>query len=125
MERSKKGCLTALCICVSVLLCSCGPVIDVQYLPNRPALPPYTGKVAVFWKEHGTSMDPSTYDLIGTVTAQSNWCGTNKAKFNTGLHNYLINQAGEHGGNGIILYCGEIGSIAECYCYGDIIRFKQ
>ena len=125
MERDKKGFLTALCIFVSVLFCSCGPAIDLTYVPNAPPYPPYTGKVAVFWKDHGVQPNPDTYDLIGTVSGQSDWCGTNKEKFYTDLQDRLINEANKYGGNGIILRCGQIGSIGECYCYGDIIRLKK
>jgi hypothetical protein len=125
METNKKGFRTALCIFVGALLCSCSPVIDVKYIPNGPRFPRYTGKIAVFWKEHGIPIEPDTYDFIGTISGQSNWCGTNKAKFYTDLQNYLINEAGKYGGNGIILHCGELGSTGECYCYGDIIRFKK
>lgn len=100
---------------------SCG----TSFVRKGKTYPPYTGEIRVFWKEHGVPADPNSYELIGSVSGRSTWCGITPGKFNEGLHKELINQAGKYGGNGIILYCGEIGTVDKCYCYGDIIRFKK
>ena len=108
------------CILLATFLISCG----TSFIRKGKTYPPYTGEIRVFWKNHGVPEDPNTYEFIGTVSGRSTWCGVVVGKFNQGLHKELIAQAGEHGGNGIILYCGEVGTTGECYCYGDIIRFK-
>ena len=110
-----------LCIFILTSVCSCG----IKFTQKGETFLPYTGKVKVFWKEHGVPADPNTYDLIGTVSGRVTWCGVTKGRYATDLHNELINEAGKHGGNGIILYCGEVGSVGQCDCYGDIIRFKK
>ncbi len=108
------------CILIAAFLTSCG----TKFVRKGPSYPPYTGEIRVFWKDHGAPADPSSYEFIGTVSGRATWCGISAGRFNEGLHKKLTDQAGQHGGNGIILYCGEIGTTGECYCYGDIIRFK-
>ncbi len=108
------------CILVATFLISCG----TSFIRKGNTYPPYTGEIRVFWKDHGVPADTNSYEFIGTVSGRSTWCGATPGKFNEGLHKELIEQAGKYGGNGIILYCGEIGTVGACYCYGDIIRFK-
>ncbi|MFH2047007.1 MAG: hypothetical protein ABIK92_17905 [Pseudomonadota bacterium] len=108
------------CILVATFLTSCG----TKFIRKGGTYPPYAGEVRVFWKDHGVPADPNSYEFIGTVSGRSTWCGITQGKFNEGLHKKLTEQAGNNGGNGIILYCGEIGTVGECYCYGDVIRFK-
>lgn len=85
---------------------------------------PYTGEVKVFWKEHGVPLDPNSYSFIATISAIPFWAGVYEGKFYEPLHKYIINKAAEVGGNAVIMYCGEIGSIAQATCYGDAIRLK-
>lgn len=126
METAAKLFRLLICISILTLICSCsGGVTNVRYTPKSgTTFPPYTGEIKVFWKEHGIPADPNSYVFIGTISGRSLWCGVTPAKMNTGLHQHLISQAGKYGGNGIVLYCGEIGTTGECHCYGDIIRFK-
>ncbi len=109
------------CIFFTVFFSSCG----TTFIQKGKSYPPYSGEVRVFWKNHGVPANPNTYDFIGTVSGRATWCGVAAGKFTESLHEKLIDQAGQHGGNGIILYCGEIGTTGECYCYGDIIKFKK
>jgi len=116
-------------ILVSVLLiiflASCTTTTGTSFVRTGNTYPPYTGEIRVFWKEHGVPADRNSYEFIGTVSGSSLWCGVKTGKENEALHKELIDQAGKYGGNGIILYCGEIGTVGECKCYGDIIRFKH
>lgn len=118
--RSKITIHILFCILVATFIVSCG----TSFTRKGNTYPPYTGGIRVFWKDHGVPADPNSYELLGTVSGRSTWCGITPGKFNEGLHNDLIKQAGTYGGNGIILYCGEIGTVGACYCYGDVIRFK-
>ena len=111
-------------IMVIVMISGCG-VVSTRYVKKGPEYPPYGGEVKVFWKDHGVPADPNTYELIGTVSGRVLECGITQARFSEKLHKYIIDQASQHGGNGVIIYCGEIGTVDACYCYGDIIRFKQ
>ena len=106
------------------LLAACLTSCGITFIQKGRAYTPYSGEVQVFWKSHGIPANPNTYDFIGTVSGRATWCGIAAGKFTQSLHKKLIEQAGPHGGNGIILYCGEIGTTGECYCYGDIIRFR-
>jgi hypothetical protein len=125
METDKKIFHILLYIFMITLFCSCsGGITNVKYTPTGSNFPPYTGEIKVFWKEHGVPKDPNSYVFVGRVSGQSLWCGVTLAQSNTELHQHLIDQAGKHGGNGIILMCGEVGSVGQCFCYGDIIRFK-
>jgi hypothetical protein len=122
METKKVVINTLLALFMSILLCECA---NVKFIPHGKTFPPYTGEIKIIWKEHRLLVDPNSYDFIGTVSADSvTWCGTIPAKLDDDLHIRLINEVGKYGGDGIILYCGEIGSVNECTCYGDIIRFK-
>lgn len=108
------------CIMATTFLISCG----TNFIRKGATYPPYTGEIRVFWKDHGVPTDPNSYEFIGTVSGRSTWCGITPGKFNEGLHKKLTEEAGKFGGNGIILYCGEIGTVGACDCYGDVIRFK-
>jgi hypothetical protein len=110
-----------LCVFSTSCLVSCGG--GIKFIRMGNTFPPYTGEIRVFWKEHGVPVEP--YEVIGTVSGRSTWCGVTPARLNEDLHKQLINETGKYGGNAIILYCGEIGSTGACYCYGDIIRFKE
>lgn len=103
----------------------CGGIVNTRYTKMGPEYPPYAGDVKVFWKDHGVPADPNTYELIGTASGRVLDCGVTQARFSEKLHKYIIDQASRHGGNGVILYCGELGTGEDaCYCYGDIIRIK-
>ena len=92
-----------------------------QGTKRYPANP---GTVAVYWKDQGVPVDLTGYDFVATVKARSTWCGLKQARFNSNVHSYLISRAGEVGGDTVVLYCGELGSVGECYCYGDVYRKK-
>ncbi len=113
--------LLFLCVVLAALFASCG----TRFVRKGGSYPPYTGEIRVFWKDHGVPANPSSYEFIGTVSGRATWCGISAGRFNEGLHKKLIEEAGRNGGNGIILYCGEIGTTGECYCYGDVIRFRS
>lgn len=109
-----------ICILMTVFLTSCG----TKFIRKGKIYPRYTGEIRVYWKEHGVPVDRNSYEFLGTVSGRSTWCGVAIGRDNQKLHGELTKQAGIHGGNGIILYCGELGTTGECYCYGDVIRFK-
>jgi hypothetical protein len=108
-------------ILVTTFLTSC----STHFVREGKTYPPYTGEVLVFWKEHGVPGDPNAYEFLGTVHKRSTWCGITPAKYNKELHKALIDEAGKYGGNAVILYCGEIGTVGACTCYGDVIRFAR
>jgi hypothetical protein len=85
--------------------------------------PPYNGTARIFWKEHGVP-NPNRYSVIGRISGRTTWCGVEAAKFNTALHNWIAQQAAKMGGNGVIMYCGEVGTTGQCHCYGDAIRLR-
>ena len=121
METNKVVFNALLALFMGILLCSCA---NVKFTPHGKTFPPYTGNIKVIWKDRGLAVNPNSYDFIGTVSDSVAWCGIIPANLDDNLHNRLVKEAGKYGGNGIILYCGEIGSVDECKCYGDIIRFK-
>jgi hypothetical protein len=47
-----------------------------------------------------------------------------KAVYDKDLHDWIKKEAAKAGGNGVIISCGELGTVGECNCYGDVIRFK-
>lgn len=96
---------------------------QVTYISDN-RYPPYTGKVKVFWKEHGVPSDPNTYEFIGTVSAMPFWAGIYEGKLYAPLHKYIVDKAAEIGGNAVIIYCGELGTVADAQCYGDVLRMK-
>lgn len=123
MERGiRRACGVARVAALGLLL-ACASVSNTKTVRKGPTYPPYEGPVQVFWKEHGTP-PPGSYVLIATVSGRATWCGVTKAKFHEELHQYLIAEAGRLGGTGVILHCGEVGTVGECYCYGDAIRLR-
>ncbi len=85
---------------------------------------PYKGKVKVYWKDHGIPGNPNSYTFIATIKAQSFWAGIRPGKFNEKLHELIINKTAEVGGNAVLLYCPEIGTVGQEYCYGDAIKIR-
>ena len=112
-------------------LTGCGGVAGVKWTPMggaTPAFEPYQGEVRVLWKSHGFPEDlkAKKYQLLGRVSGRSFWCGSTPPIQNTQLHNRLTEEAGRHGGNAIMLDCGYGGfTEAQCYCYGDVMRFEE
>lgn len=109
------------CILVTTFLVSCGS--GTSFVRTGAIYPPYTGEIRVFWKDHGAQVKTNSYKFIGTVSQKSKMCESEPGRFDERLHKDLIEQAGQYGGNGIILYCGETGSPRHCDCWGDVIRF--
>ncbi len=110
-----------LSVVLLLILSGCGGILYENWAQNGPRLDPYQGAPKVFWKEHGVP-NPNSYTFLGTVSARSGCClGMADEK----LHQYLINEAPKHGGDGVILNCGPLGSDAEEWCYGNVIRFKR
>ena len=122
MVANKAILYTLFALLSCILLSSC---VNVKFIPHGKTFPPYTGDIKVIWKEPRLVPNPNSYDLIGTVTGSVILCGVEPAMLDTDLHNRLIKETRKYGGNGIILYCGEMGEADECKCYGDIIRFKS
>ncbi len=97
---------------------------DILYKTSE-RFDPYDGNVKIYWKEHGVPADPNSYTVIATIRAQSFWAGIREGKFNKKVHQFIIQKTAEIGGNGVIIYCGEIGSVGQAVCYGDVIRIKK
>jgi hypothetical protein len=120
---SKKLLVTAAFI-LALFICSCASIINKNIVYKGPKYPPYKGELKVYWKDHGVPADPNRYVLIGTVSGRTAACGLKQAAFHKELHDWIKDEAAKAGGNGVIIYCGELGSVGECFCYGDIIHFK-
>ena len=122
-----KNRLLILCIVfISVLFSGCASTAirgETLTYKSDKRYPAYTGKVKVYWKEHGVPR-VNTYSLIATVSGMPFWAGIYDAKNYEPLHKYIIRKAAEVGGNGVIIYCGEIGTVGASTCYGDVIRLK-
>ena len=102
-----------------------GVVSSKSYISKGPSAPPKpSDEVKVFWREHGVP-DPATYELLGTNAAKAFWCQSKPARLEEAVHKYLIEDAGKRGGDGVILYCGEVGTTGGCFCYGDVILFHK
>ena len=85
--------------------------------------PPFTGKVKIYWKDHLVP-NPRTYEVIAIVSAMPFWAGIYEAKTYEPLHKHIEKRAAELGGNGVIMYCGEIGTVGQGTCYGEVIWLK-
>jgi hypothetical protein len=119
-----KTLLSLVVVATAFILCSCGSISNKKIAYKGPKYPPYEDEIIVYWKEHGVPKDPNTYELIATISGRTTWCGVTKAAFDKELHDWIKEEAAKVGGNAVIIYCGELGSVSECYCYGDVIRFK-
>lgn len=111
-------------IFISLLFSGCASIRGKRLVyKTSKKYKPYTGEVKVFWKEHGVP-DPNLYSLIATVSGMPYWAGIYEGKTFEPLHKYIIKKAAEVGGNAVIIYCGEIGTVAQATCYGDAIWLK-
>ena len=119
-----KTLLSVAAVTIVCFLCACGSISNKNIVYKGPKYPPYEGEVKLFWKDHGVPADPNRYEFIGTVSGRTTWCGVTQAAFHKELHDWIKEEAAKAGGNGVIIYCGELGTTGECYCYGDVIRFK-
>ncbi len=120
MKRKKLVYLVVTLIVVALLGgCSGLRGKSLTYMTNKK-YEPYKGQVQVFWKEHRTPIK-GTYAPIATITGKPMWAGIYTARSYQPLHQYIIDKAAEVGGNGVIIYCGEVGTVGESTCYGDAI----
>lgn len=120
---NRKTLLLLFAVAMAFCVVACGGISSKTIVYKGQKYPPYDGEVKVYWKEHGVP-PPKTYELIATIGGRTTMCGFTKAAFHKELHDWIKEEAAKAGGNGVIIHCGDLGTVGECHCSGDVIRFK-
>lgn len=95
----------------------------VHVMRSGRKYPPRPDPAKILWKEYvGQHLDFRKLELLGQVSKRTFWCGVTRARLDEDNHAALAAEAGRLGGDIVVLYCGELGTVSECHCYGQVMR---